>query len=159
MSHLQLVQVCFTRISWPNATVIIGQVTHKLTCMVSTRHGLQHPIIRGKVGWTMTWSSSVKPTLVFESWWRPSTIQRLSTKSLEQDLFRNIVKKIYQLCYYQALCPTPLPAQDALKRDPSRVPRVHLYGAGPPCQPLSMAGRKRGLVPWDGFMLCFSRFY
>lgn len=94
MSHLQLVQVCFTRISWPNATVIIGQVTHKLTCMVSTRHGLQHPIIRGKVGWTMTWSSSVKPTLVFESWWRPSTIQRLSTKSLEQDLFRNIVKKI-----------------------------------------------------------------
>ena len=51
----------------------------------------------------------------------------------------------------------PLPAQDALKRDPSKVPRVDLYGAGPPCQPVSMAGRKRGLVPWDG-CLCFVVF-
>ncbi len=36
--------------------------------------------------------------------------------------------------------------QDALDRNVHELPRVDLYGAGPPCQPVSSAGRKRGLV-------------
>lgn len=37
--------------------------------------------------------------------------------------------------------------KDALKRKISSLPRVHLYGAGPPCQGLSIAGKKRGIEP------------
>lgn len=36
-------------------------------------------------------------------------------------------------------------AKDATKRELSKMPRVHLYGAGPPCQGVSIAGKKRGL--------------
>lgn len=35
--------------------------------------------------------------------------------------------------------------QDVLRRDPMTMPRVSLYTAGPPCQAVSSAGRKRGL--------------
>ncbi len=37
--------------------------------------------------------------------------------------------------------------QDVLRRDPMTMPRVSLYGAGPPCQAVSNAGKKRGLEP------------
>ncbi len=51
---------------------------------------------------------------------------------------------------YQPPVPWELSAhlcnQDALKRDVLAMPTVDLYGAGPPCQPVSSAGRKRGWV-------------
>ena len=45
------------------------------------------------------------------------------------------------------------PDEDALRRDLGRVPKVMFYGAGPPCQGVSAAGKKRGLEPWFKFIL------
>ena len=96
-SHLQLVQVCFNRISWsksqcPILTKDVGPKDLWSCCHWHWK--LQHHNLDwkswGNVVWTLTWSSSVKPTVVFESWWKVSTIQRLSTKSLEQVLFGNM---------------------------------------------------------------------
>ena len=50
---------------------------------------------------------------------------------------------------------TGCPSEDALKRKVSQMPRVDLYGAGLPCQPVSMAGKKRGSVSGlDDVWLC-----
>lgn len=37
-----------------------------------------------------------------------------------------------------------LPWQDATNRDIKNMPSVQLYAAGPPCQGVSAAGKKRG---------------
>lgn len=36
--------------------------------------------------------------------------------------------------------------EDVMKRNVHKVPRVMLYGAGPPCQGVSSAGKKKGMV-------------
>ena len=38
-------------------------------------------------------------------------------------------------------------AEDALCHDTKKMPKVNIYGAGPPCQGVSTAGKKRGLAP------------